>query len=434
MTRLLELSDEILLEILSYLQPNPPVPSYGRPFFCLSSTIYAENKADLKRVKLLYRVALACRRLYNIATSALYRHIPLTTDFHRSCDFVNAMREQPHLLIHVRSIDILASMNLYPLYLPGIFWLPNLHTICLRNFNGLHGWFFYNQDHVRTSPVQILRLIDCGARGEALSQVLSWPKSLKELYYEAEEAHWEEPYRGAEAPRFSCAAVERAMAIQADCLEKLVFTRSARDKRRRGHPGAGHDILDVRRYKKLKSLCTDRVFLEGPYSEEDTKVWEHVPESLQELEVDYDRFGYVEFLGRYAREPGWLLGILDRMATTASQDNPKGIFTPSLERVRVISLEWKPLGRWDDEEEESQGEDEERMGESAVHIDERRGQGNPESNWRPPAMLMQKFIKAGVSFSIYLRQRKHYRYVVEGGKGFRDTWEDTWGRHQPYEN
>jgi hypothetical protein len=49
---------------------------------------------------------------------------------------------------------------------------------------------FENTSHISTSPVECLRLFDCGAHKEALATILSWLVALKVLHYNAEQAEW----------------------------------------------------------------------------------------------------------------------------------------------------------------------------------------------------------------------------------------------------
>ncbi|KAI1075215.1 hypothetical protein F5B20DRAFT_560456 [Whalleya microplaca] len=420
MARLLMLSNEILLEIISYLRSEQSPSLHNSPFIYFPRELKQANRVAAESVKNLYSVALVCNRLYNVAVSVLYNQIPLLTNYDRSLIFVLTLERAPHLSAHIRHVDISVSRGYNPdtIDFYSLFWLPNVHTICIRDFNSWHGWKFDNQDHVRTSPVKILKLLNCGAHEEPLAEVLSWPESLQELWYDANQVEWSGSYEGQDPVEFTCSAVERAMSSQAGCLEKLVFTRRGPD-----HEGLGYsDLLNVRKYGKLKSFCVNAVFLLG-LDPESVRVWEHLPKSLEELDICYDDYMYASITGPEDMTPAWLSGMLDKMVAGRDESDARGGFTPSLERVRLTSLEWSPVYE-EDEEDESGSEDS--VVTSDFEIDETKAVGYPGSTWRPSLRLRQSFIKAGVSFSIFLHQQRRYRYVVNGGHGFRDNWEDTW--------
>ncbi|KAI0840223.1 hypothetical protein F5Y06DRAFT_251606 [Hypoxylon sp. FL0890] len=450
MPHLLDLSDELVLEIVSHLRPTPPLtpesPS-NRPFFIWANVVLAASKDGFKLASVLRSVALVCRRLHNVAVEALYRHIPLSTEIEPSKTFISGISQHPHLSNHIRSVDILCGRHEVMVGIKDLFWLPNIHTICVRNCGPVdwHSYAFQNLHHVRTSPVQILRLIACRLGERPLCQIVSWPKALKEFWYEAAKEV------GGVPDVINCTFLQRALAIHAECLEKFVLTT--------------HEIfynvvggaVDLRNYSRLRSLCSQRPFLLNypPDDKDNNKAWERLPKSLQELEVGYLRGDVLkDDIPFSSVRIDWLIGILDKMWAPRDKENPKGVFTPSLERVRLVlpALPLTPEQRieFDDHDTQQWAEsdsdpdfdpdsqqlvfddyysqqsyyfdfDEQRID---FDFDEQRGVGTPGS--RLPVNWMRSFIRAGVSFSIFTLFREYYRYTVEGGKGFDDVWEDVW--------
>ncbi|KAI0152782.1 hypothetical protein GGR57DRAFT_158027 [Xylariaceae sp. FL1272] len=65
--------------------------------------------------------------------------------------------------------------------------------------------------------VLILRLLKCKAREEARTQMLCFPRALKELWCEIDVFQWEDT----EAVSFTCPALERALQPQVDNLKRL---------------------------------------------------------------------------------------------------------------------------------------------------------------------------------------------------------------------
>ncbi|CAJ2507856.1 Uu.00g090420.m01.CDS01 [Anthostomella pinea] len=423
MARLTDLSDELIVEIISYLTPHQRASFMnGQPFYHWPEQLDKHNEAIMASIQDLQALSTACRRLYLIATEALYDYIPLSSNAERSEKLISTLDNNEDLTVYVRCVDVDVKRYGGMLQFTSLFWLPNVHTISIRGFDLWEPWEWEDDAHVGASPVQVLRLLECGAHEKPLTQMLSFPKALRELWYEVNQVEWDGHYGDNDAPGFTCAAVERAMANQVGSLEKVVFTRPTPD-----HEGIGYeDQLDVRQYERLKVLHVNQVFLTS--LEPDVPVWEHLPKSLEELEVYYDDMGHIKILEDDADRPDWLFGMLERMAKP-DEKGVRGDFTPLLERVRIISLEWHPEMYEESEEEEDDEEDENAApataGEPDVEIDESRGVGHPGSTWLPPRELIQKFIRAGVSFSIFLHGQRRYRYTVEGGRGFQDKWEDV---------
>ncbi|OTA83094.1 hypothetical protein M434DRAFT_36877 [Hypoxylon sp. CO27-5] len=413
----LDLPDDILLEILvSHLRPHPPLTPgcpYNLPFFLWQGIVEATNEDSFKLAGVLRSTALVCRRLHNIAIKALYRYIPLSTKDDSSKIFISTLSKHPHLSVYIRSVDINCEHFEVAMGIKDLFWLPNIHTICIRKCPWVdwHRRAFKNLDHVRTSPVQVLRFTECKLDNGPLSQILSWPKALKQLWYHAVI----EPYEDRRRRELDCGDVQRALATQADCLEEVVLTVVAYTYRIVG------GVLDFRNYSKLKSLRIQGRFLLN--SKANDKLWERLPKSLQELEIGYlDRDTITDNLQDFeCSRVDWLMGMFGKMVAPENEDNPKGVFTPSLERVRlVVPLVERIL---EPELEENQTE-----ADFNFDFDEHGGITDPVVNWRPPSKLMGSSKRAGVSLSIYALTGGRYRYTIEGDKGFENVWEDTWDR------
>lgn len=74
------------------------------------------------------------------------------------------------------------------------FWLQKVHTLTTSYFNDVQEPELGNYSHKWTSPVKVLRLIECGAHERPLAAVLSWPQALQELYYDFERWEWNDEH------------------------------------------------------------------------------------------------------------------------------------------------------------------------------------------------------------------------------------------------
>ncbi|SPN97262.1 uncharacterized protein DNG_00776 [Cephalotrichum gorgonifer] len=248
-------------------------------------------------------------------------------------------------------------------------------------FKGYRSLEWEGLDHIGTSSVRKLRLSYCGAHEAALKDLLSWPSALEELWYEADQGEWAPGFEeeGEEVPDYTTSAIERCLASQVGSLRKLVFSRPVQD-----HEGLGYsEGINLRRYEKLQSLSINHVFLIG-FEDANTNVWERLPKSLVELDVFYDDSGYINFMEN-AERPGWLFDLLEK----------KQQFFPALEKVRILSCE----GAGHDEDE-------------AVGV---------QAEWSPGGDLVQAFVRADVSFTLYLNEKHRYEYVANG-----EAWDDDW--------
>ncbi|RYP24522.1 hypothetical protein DL765_000542 [Monosporascus sp. GIB2] len=434
MAQLLDLPTEILLKIISNLAAhNQPDSLDHVPFYCWVEALMEQDEEAQEQITWLRPVSASCRRLYDVCFRALYSYIPLdwSSSGAPSMRLLQALGNDQSPLVHVRCLHIdVKSCSALGFY--KVFWLPNVRIVSLRRFTNRQALGWDGHDHVGTSPVEVLRLIECGAHEEALAEVLSWPKALKELWYDIEQAYWDGHYwsgyrPGPAAYQFTCAAVERAMKSQANSLERLVLTRQ-----RRPYQGLGYSFpINLSDFTRLRRLSIYHVFLVGRYCGDGELLRKQLPRSLNELEVFFDDGG-TDFLkgATLPNQQVWLLGMLENIKRGKNTDS--GTPESSLERLRIVSMEW-PSFRSPFADPPLDGSDAGEHGnesEPDFVYDVTRGTSHPESIWKPPLRLMRGFIEAGVSFSVFLHQKRRYRYVMEGHQGFKHNWEDSWtGRY-----
>ncbi|KAI4868343.1 hypothetical protein F4820DRAFT_137431 [Hypoxylon rubiginosum] len=185
MYHLLDLPNELLHEVLSFLQPSPPDTIRGSPFFRGVLDLEQRSKVALELARSLLSVALTCHRLCDIAIKKLHHYVPLYNDGERSRKLLSVLETRGHLFSRVRFVDVKATApGLGSIDARCLFWLPNIHTLCIRNFHMLNSWDPLSHQHVRSSPVQVLNLTGCEVSAELLAEVFSWPKTLKELWYD----------------------------------------------------------------------------------------------------------------------------------------------------------------------------------------------------------------------------------------------------------
>jgi hypothetical protein len=178
----------------------------------------------LFKIKDLKFIVASCKRLHNVLTPTLYSYIPLTDDN------VYRKRQLPVVLqvlqnneelqnyitcAHAKAGDTIDFQN--------FFWMPNMKTLSISDCNAWEAMQWEDQNHVGISEVKVLHLRNCGAHEAPLAEILSWPRALKELWYDAEQGEWSGRYGDQDPVEFTCAAVGRALAPQAASLEKLVF-------------------------------------------------------------------------------------------------------------------------------------------------------------------------------------------------------------------
>ena len=392
MPRLTDLANEVLLQIASYLEPD--AERHVGPFHTWGQLLEIQAKRARRQLQTVNALALSCKRLHGLVTPVLYSYIALT-DTNRYA--------QPQLPLLLHTLENNESLKNYvrraavggldASQFQALFWLPRIHSLSIRDFADLEAWEWEGEEHVGTSPVRTLRLANCGAHEPTLTDILSWPSALEELWYEADQVEWDGHYEGEEAPGYSVAAVERCLKRQAGSLRKLVFSRPVQC-----HEGLGYSgVVDLSGFTKLESLSINHVFLVS--WDQDSNVCERLPKSLVELDVFYDDHDYVTFMMGDAQRPGWLFDLLEK----------KRQCCPALERVRILSFEW-----------DSAMEEQEEEGEEGEEGEER--EQDQQGDWVPGRELVQAFARAEVSFSLYLHEDRRFKYVANG-KGWEDEWE-----------
>lgn len=411
MPGILDLSNELLLEICSYLRPYPLLNITGRPFHCWTRALKEHDRDSFAKIHAVSSLVRSCRHLYAALISELYEYVPLLTSHHGWERFMRTLAENQELGGYVRysSINLPGDKTMADIY--HLFWLPSLEILDLRNYGAWHA-IEWEGDESPTgiSPIQTMRLLHCGAHEEALAELLKFPRALGELWYEVNQVEWDGAYVGEAAVEFTCEAVRRCMAAHAESLEKLIFTRPPLV-----HEGLGYgDAVDLEDFERLRSLSIHQVFLVGLIS--NTHVSRCLPQNLEELEVFYDDSGYVDFLdeGGEISQPHWLLTLLEELKRPDCK-------LKNLHRVRVVALEWHDAEDGHDSSNASSPNGRDSQGPGDVQL-----RGHPNSPWRPPRLLLDLLIETEICFSIFLHPERRARLTPENVKGFDDVWEDDW--------
>ncbi|KAK8052152.1 hypothetical protein PG993_003537 [Apiospora rasikravindrae] len=418
MPGILDLSNELLLEICSYLRPHPLLNITGRPFCCWTRILKEHDSASFAKLQTVNSLVRSCRHLYAVLISELYGYIPLLTSHHGLERFTRTVTEHEELGDYVRCASFNLPENATIVDFYQLFWLPNLAVLDLRGYQAWHAAEWEGDESpMGLSQVQTLRLLNCGAHEEALTELLKFPRALEALWYDANQGEWDGHYGDEPAAEFTCEAVRRSMATHAESLGKLVFTRPPLV-----HEGLGHgDAIDLEDFKDLRSLSIYQVFLVGLIS--NTRVSRCLPPSLEELEVFYDDSGYVDFLdeGEIAH-PHWLLTLLEELKGPESK-------LKNLSRIRIVALEWTPGQGVEDEEggpDSSNASSSDSGRDSRGPGDDVQLRGHPTSPWRPPKLLLDLLVQAGICFSIFLHPERRARLTPDDVNGFDDVWEDEW--------
>ncbi|KAK8867781.1 hypothetical protein PGQ11_006359 [Apiospora arundinis] len=414
MPGILDISNELLFEICSYLRPHPLLNITGRPFHCWTSALKEHDSASFAKLQALNSLVRSCRHIHTVLVGELYDYVPLLTSYRGLERFMRTVTENEELGAYVRyaSINLSRGDTIADFY--SLFWLPNLAVLDVKEYCAWQPGEWEGGSPVGTSPIQTLRLLDCGAHEKALAELLGFPRALEELWYEADQGEWEGYVEGEPVVEFTCEAVRRCMAVHTESLAKLVFSRPVQC-----HEGLGYvdDGIDLEDFEHLRSLSINQVFLVGLIS--NTRVSRCLPPNLEELEVFYDDSGFVDFLeeGRI-EHPHWLLTLLQELRGPNSK-------LKHLKRIRIVALEWDPaIGyRWEEPDSDnvsgvSPGDS---QGSSDVQL-----RGHPSSTWRPPKLLLDLLVEAGMCFSIFLHPERRARLTPDHVKGFADTWEDHW--------
>ncbi|OTB05818.1 hypothetical protein M426DRAFT_21553 [Hypoxylon sp. CI-4A] len=442
---LLELPDEILLHIFEIFEPRPtplPHPSFRYPFSLWSHILDRDDRLKLRFCSgRLYPLLLVCRRLHNVASEVLHRHIPLGIEhWWKPNSFVRLLLLQTprvHLVTwQLRSINIFARSFAATYKIPVLFACERIHTICIRNIAPVQYPMLRDLQRFNAfrSPVKILRLIDCDIRPTFLNAMLSWPKALEEFWCHIR--LMPEVVGDENIPNH--VNIMEALTQQRHSLKRLVFTMST---------DCVYSVIwnnQVRRYlrqfQRLKSLSISSWILLGdiPHGPE---IWDYLPKSLEELEIDYGDFDVEYFLLPNSPNGAWLY---------ENENETRGLFASSLKRIRLLaainvyasdeasdstpdSMSYSTPANMSDnyiepghslEEQEEENDDVEESEEEEdilrdFEFDERRV-SRAEFGWSPPNELIRNFIRAGVSFSIFIGGTYWFRYDVEGGEGFPD--------------
>ncbi|KAK7956032.1 uncharacterized protein PG986_005254 [Apiospora aurea] len=417
MPGILDLSNELLLEICSYLRPHPLLNITGRPFCCWTLTLKEHDRASFAKLQTVKSLVRSCKQLYAVLISELYEYVPLLTNHDGLGRFTRTVTEHAELGDYVRcaSFSLPWGATIADFY--QLFWLPSLAVLDL---GGCQAWYAteWEEDEspASPSPIRTLRLLNCGAHEGALTELLKFPRALEALWYDADQGGWWDEQYSEPLVGFSCEAVRRSMATHAESLGNLVLTRPPLILE-----GVGYgDAIDLEDFERLRSLSVYQVFLVDLIS--NTRVSRCLPPNLEELEVFYDDSGYVDFLddGEIA-QPHWLLTLLEELKGPDSK-------LKNLSRVRIVALEWTP---GQDEEEAEDGQD----SSNASSSDSGRAsrgpgdiqlRGHPNSPWRPPKLLLDLLVQAGICFSIFLHPERRARLTPDDVKGFDDVWEDEW--------
>ncbi|CEL11818.1 hypothetical protein ASPCAL14914 [Aspergillus calidoustus] len=361
MVNLLSLPDEILVEIVRYLDHDHEKPSlafWAVAYWCNE----AVDACTLsQRARNLRSLMLSARRLSRIVEPFFYRDILVGSSPRTRTKFHRALEENPLLLEHTESAIVRCADDFEDV--SALFW-HRMHTLTICSFRDWYPLDFENDDHVGRSTVLRLNLVNCGAKEDALAAALSWPAALQSLHYDADQGEWEGHYENEPVIPWTCAAFVRALQPQKAHLQELTLTRA----------GLKHEGLfmgpriDLHDFKALTILRILEVFLCG--IEDPRECWRGLPPNLETLEVSYDDPGYIDFFrddgGPYGG--GWLDELLDR----------KEANLPNLSRITNRS--------WED------GPDDGEMEPTA----------RSRYSWELPPLLDEKRKTAGVELRISL--------------------------------
>ncbi|KAJ5648674.1 hypothetical protein N7490_005046 [Penicillium lividum] len=371
MARLLDLPDEVILEIIDYLQTDD-TKQIKLSFYELGDAHrYAINHNPSQRVKYLHSLLLASRRLNSLLTPIFYRDI-FVREYCRVGEKIPleqlkcSLEKNPSLQEHIVSAIIPCGGSWRDRSIRDIFpvlWFTNIQTLTIHWFKDWEPMQFQNNSHVGTSPVECLRLVDCGAHEETLATVLSWPAALKVLHYDADQGEWEGHYGDEPAKSWTCAAFVRTLRSQRRTLEELTMTRPWLD-----HEGLFNGPrIDLSEFTALRTLRLYHVFLCG--WDDPSGAWKGLPPSLEVLEVFYDDIDLTQFLGESDDEP-YDPFLLDTI-------RHKKVNLPHLRTVTIYSFE-------------------------EVFVDPEREEALPAGLWTLPSSLAREAEAAGIKLDVWL--------------------------------
>lgn len=155
---------------------------------------------------------------------------------------------------------------------------------------------------MKSSSVECPRLISCEAHEEALKSILSWPVSLKELHYHADQGESTDHFKDLPENWIHDALI-RCLESQKTTLRELTLTRPPAEDEElyTGSP------VDVHDFGPLTTLTIFHVFLSGSAYPLDVR--KTLPRSLEVLEVYYDNPGFFDVSEEYEGRM-WLMELL----------------------------------------------------------------------------------------------------------------------------
>lgn len=297
MAGLLDLPSEVILIIVEYLQSQSHDKGLLIPFYWFGDayreTVFEHDQPP--KVKDLHSLLLTSRQFKSLLQPIFYRDI-----FVRKYTRWNEKRPFDQLqwsLENISSLRNLIVTAMIPCVEPStmydvsdLFWFPYLKDLTIYDFKDQEKLEFENSAHVGTSAVEHLRLISCGAHEEALAAVLSWPKALKTLFYDADQVMWEWHREGQPVKEWTGEAFVRTLQSQKETLEELVMTRPPLE-----HEGLFNGpAIKLRGFSALKVLRIYHVFLCG--WDDQGGISTRLPPNLEVLEVWYDDTDLEKFL------------------------------------------------------------------------------------------------------------------------------------------
>ncbi|KAJ5977656.1 hypothetical protein N7501_000998 [Penicillium viridicatum] len=328
MARLLDLPAEVILLIVDYLQTGTKqVPLLFQELgdaYC-----YAIEQDPSPIVKDLHSFLLATYCLNGLLLQPLFYRNIFVRRYGRHNEPVplqqlnRSLEKDPSLEEHIISATLPCDDSISDLH--RFFWFSNIQALAIHKFSDWEPLEFEDNSHIGTSPVESLKLIDCGAQEEALAAVLSWPAALKTLHYDADQGEWEAHYEDELAKSWTCAAFVRTLQSQKTTLTELTMTRPPLV-----HEGLGNGPrIDLSEFTSLKTLRIYHVFLCG--WDDPHGVWKGLPHSLEVLEIFYDDTDLTTFLWESDDSP-YDTSILDLI-------QHKRVHLPYLHTVNIHSHE-----------------------------------------------------------------------------------------------
>jgi hypothetical protein len=333
MTGLLDLPSEVILMIVGYLQTQSHEKGILMPFYWFSDayrqTVFEHDQPP--QVKDLHSLLLTSRQFKALLQPILYRDISvrkwLRWNEKRPFDQLKwSLGNTPSLqnLIITAMVPCVTPSTMYDV--SDLFWYPYLKDLTISEFKDWEELEFEDNAHVGTSAVEHLRLISCGAQEEALAAVLSWPKALKTLSYDAEQGEWGGHIEDQPMKEWSCEAFVRTLQPQKETLEELVMTRP-----RLEHEGLFEGpAIKLGDFSALKVLRIFHVFLCGWDGSDGISA--RLPPNLEVLQVWYDDTDLTTFLQESDEGPPY-----DHFLDILVRDKKRRF--PKLHKVTVLTDE-----------------------------------------------------------------------------------------------